>query len=160
MYRSNSLTVAALGVALAAPGPVMAEQVTLRFQLVTQDVETTSYDSPVEGGNTLEIAKAVGTAVFEDGRIAQKIFTYNADNAAESGTLVGYSKYVFENGDALNLKFSASWSAKGVDGDYELISGTGAYEGATGSGRFDSVSAEWTGATLFDGSFTLEIPES
>ncbi|MCR9089681.1 MAG: hypothetical protein NXH97_23450 [Rhodobacteraceae bacterium] len=156
MYRSNSLTVAALGVALAAPGPVLAEQVTLRFQLVTQDVETTSYGSPVEGGNSLEIAKAVGTAVFEDGRIAQKIFTYNADN----GTLAGYSKYVFENGDALNPKFSASWSAKGVDGDYELISGTGAYEGATGSGRFDSVSADWTGATLFDGSFTLEIPDS
>ena len=38
--------------------------------------------------------------------------------------------------------------------------GTGAFEGATGTGRFDGVDDPWEDASLADGSFTLNLPKN
>ena len=103
---------------------------------------------------------AAGVAVFEDGRIAYKDFVVFTDGTAEEGEWRGYSTYTFENGDLLTLKFTGGWSASGSGGDYEVLSGTGAFEGATGTGRFDGVQTAWEGASLFNGSFDLDVPGS
>jgi hypothetical protein len=71
---------------------------------------------------------------------------------------MGLSTYTFENGDALNLQFSGSWSPEGSQVEYTLLSGAGAFEGATGTGELTGINTSWTDALLFDGSFTLQVP--
>lgn len=149
-----------LALAMTVPGMAVAEQVTLPFRLVTQDVQSASFDAPAGDGRSVSLGQKVGTAVFEDGRIAHKTFVVLGDNGTDSGTFSGYSAYVFENGDRLDLRFTGGWSSEGVGGDYEVISGTGAYEGATGTGRFDAAGADWTDATLWTGRLVLDLPGS
>jgi hypothetical protein len=125
---------------------------------VTTPVVQTS--TPVRGGaQTITASSSIGTAHFEDGRTAFKEYVV-INMGAEEGEMRGYSTYIFAEGDALLLRFSGGWGADGLGGDYEVVSGTGAFEGASGTGRFDSVEADWERALLFEGSFTLEVPGS
>lgn len=143
----------------AAPALAVAEEVSLNFRLVTQIVERTEFEVDAIADHRLEVARSVGTAVFEDGRIAHKTFSYVGDNGTEAGTFSGYSTYTFENGDVLNLSFTGNWSADGLGGDYEVLSGTGGFEGATGNGRFDAEAANWRDAILYSGSFILDLSD-
>ena len=43
-------------------------------------------------------------------------------------------------------------------GEYTVVSGTGAYAGAKGTGTFDGVSSKLTGANLLNGKFTITTP--
>ena len=45
-------------------------------------------------------------------------------------------------------------------GDYTILSGTGVYANATGTGSFDSVPAKFKGAGLLDGKFDVKTPGS
>ncbi len=92
---------------------------------------------------------------FEDGRIAHKTYRY-IDNGENSSIDTGNSTYVFQNGDRLDLKLVLS--AERAGGEYEVLSGTGTFEGATGTGSFYAADADWDGAYLWDGQFTLEMP--
>lgn len=67
---------------------------------------------------------------------------------------------MFENGDRLSLKVTGGWSAEGAGGDCEDRSGTGAFAGAAGTGRFAAAGADWDGATLWSGQLTLDLPGS
>ena len=109
-------------------------------------------------GRSIGAHDAVGGAVFEDGRLAFKRFVYTDDGTEAERDINGYSTYTFENGDSLTAKFEAGWNAQGLQGAYEVLSGTGAFAGATGTGTFGTTTFPWEGATLFDGSFTLEVP--
>ena len=80
-----------------------------------------------------------------------------SDGSDEEGSYSGYSTYTFQDGDSLTLKFTGGWSAEGDGGDYEVLSGTGVFKGASGTGRFDAVEEPWDDANLFDGSFTLKL---
>ena len=157
---SHHLPSLALALALSAPLPAAAEQVTLPFRLVTQPISETVQPAPTGPDRSVSVSINVGTAVFEDGRIAHKTFVTYGDDGAESGTFTGYSAYIFENGDRLNLRFVGGWSSERVGGDYEVLSGTGAFEGATGTGSFDHAGADWEGATLWNGKFVLDMPGS
>lgn len=160
MHHPRRLSAAMLALALAAPSLALGGEVVLPFRLVTQDVQSVRFDAPAGADHSLAVTSAVGTATFEDGRIAHKTFVYTGDDGPEEGSFTGYSSYVFENGDSLNLRFTGGWSPDGAGGDYEVLSGTGAFAGATGTGRFDATDTDWQGATLWTGSFTLDLPES
>jgi hypothetical protein len=160
MLRLKGTIFCAGALLLAVPGLAIAEQITLPFRLVTQQVSQTTLDAAADPGRTIRVSQNVGTAVFEDGRIAHKTFVLRGDNGQDSGDFTGYSTYVFQNGDSLNLKFVGGWSSERVGGDYEVLSGTGAFEGATGTGKFDFVDTGWEGAELYDGQFTLDMPGS
>lgn len=135
----------------------MAEEQTLKFRLITRSVNSTNLETPVEG-RSLSLSQAAGVAVFEDGRLADKQFVVHTDNAGADGSYAGYSTYTFQNGDSLTLSFTGGWGAGGNGGgDYTVVSGTGAYEGATGTGRFDPVKNPWENANLFDGVFNLTV---
>ena len=54
----------------------------------------------------------------------------------KTGTFLGYSVYSFQNDDSLSVQFTGGWGADGVQGDYTIISGTGAYVNAKGDGNF------------------------
>jgi hypothetical protein len=137
-----------------------AGDVSLKFRLVVTDRTSTLLPVANVEGRTVGAHDAVGVAVFDDGRIAFKRFVYTDDGMEEEGTIHGYSTYEFENGDSLTAKFDGGWSAAGFEGAYEVLSGTGAYDGATGTGTFGTTTFPWEDATLFDGTFTLQVPGS
>ena len=130
-------------------GSTAAEEETLKFRLITRLVNGTFVDAPVEG-HSVGAGQYAGVAVFEDGRLADKQFVLNMDDRGAEGSYSGYSTYTFLNGDTLTLKFTGGWGPDRNGGDYEVVSGTGAYEGATGTGRFDAVEEPWEKASLYD----------
>jgi hypothetical protein len=147
--------------ALVGAAPLAhAGEMTLKFRLVTTDVSVTALPVDNVEGREISARDAVGVAVFDDGRIAFKRFVYTEDASEAEGRFGGYSTYEFENGDSLTAKFTGGWSAAGLEGTYEVLSGTGAYAGATGTGAFGTTSFPWEGANIMDGSFTLEVPGS
>jgi hypothetical protein len=154
----KSIVMPLVVVATMSAAAAGAEEQELNFTLVTTPVVETS--TPVlTGEQAITAASSVGTAHFEDGRTAFKEYVVIMMGAGE-GEMRGYSSYVFADGDALLLRFSGGWGADGLGGDYEVVSATGAFEGATGTGRFDAVEADWERSVLFEGTLTLEVPDS
>lgn len=136
-------------------GSALAAEETLKFRLITTVVDVTSLPAPYTEDRSAAAMSAAGVAVFEDGRVAFKEYVFSMDNRGAEGNYTGYSTYTFENGDQLNLSFSGGWGADGSGGDYVIQSGTGAFEGATGTGRFDAAKEPWENGALWDGSFTI-----
>ncbi|MEE9590039.1 MAG: hypothetical protein V3V97_18695 [Hyphomicrobiaceae bacterium] len=143
-----------------AGGSVAAEEQTLKFRLVTTKISGSFMDVANVKGRSVGAGEYAGVAIFEDGRIAYKNFVLMMDSTDEKGSYSGYSTYTFQNGDALTLKFTGGWSSEGDGGDYEVLSGTGAFKGASGTGRFDAMKEPWEGANLAKGSFSLKLAGS
>ena len=145
-------------VACLVAGSAFAEEQTLRYRLVVSMTNVAYSENPNAPGHTVGAGRAVGVAVFEDGRIAFKDFVLAEDGTEEAGTTSGYSTYTFQNGDSLTARFTFEWSPAGGVGDYQVLSGTGAFEGATGTGHFEAAEEAWKDADLLEGSFTLDVP--
>ena len=137
----------------------IAEEQTLKGKLVTRIISSSTVETPVEGHHYMA-AEYGGVAIFEDGRIANKQFSLLMDNGGAEGDYQGYSTYMFENGDSITLKFTGGWGSGGSGGEYEVLSGTGAYEGVTGSGRFDAINNPWEKANLFNLTLNLKLRDS
>jgi hypothetical protein len=140
----------ALAVSVLMIGNVAAQDETLNGRLITRIVNATFVDAPGVEGRSVGGGQYAGIAVFDDGRLADKQFVLLMDNGGAEGSYSGYATYTFQNGDALTLRFTGGWDPDGQSGDYEVLSGTGAYEGATGTGRFVAVKDPWKKATLYD----------
>jgi hypothetical protein len=151
------LFAAMLGLMFLAPiAPAVAEEQTLRFKLVVQEVGIPSA-LPEIGGHKVSAGRYMGVAMFEDGRIAHKRFVDVSDETAGAGSFKGYSTYTFENGDSLTLSYTGGWDAKGATGTYQVISGTGKYAGATGTGSFKGLDEPWDEAYLYDVTLNLML---
>ncbi|WP_145962739.1 hypothetical protein [Mangrovicoccus ximenensis] len=152
-----------LGLAAACAVPVCSQpaisaEETLRFRLVVHHIETDTMRNPAETGPELSASHSVGVAVMEDGRLAWKEFVwigFGGDGAVPSQ---GFSSYVFENGDGLDVRFSSGPGEGGYFVDYEVLSGSGGYAGATGTGQLKLVPTDWDHATLFEGSIDVTTP--
>jgi hypothetical protein len=147
-----------LAVLLGTAPAAQAGEQTLKFRMILADTEAHVFQATGVKGAEVSAHDAIGLAVFDDGRIAFKKFVYLDDSTEVAGGGSGYSTYTFENGDSLTAKFTYDWSPAGLKGVYDVVSGTGAYAGATGTGSFESVSVPWEGATLEAGSLTIEVP--
>lgn len=158
-----SLRIKEAGISIAiitlAALPASAAEETLNFRLVVTDTETGEHTDPAIEGFALGAVKSVGVAMLEDGRIAYKEFV-RIDMAGDGAPTrqPGYSNYKFENGDSLQVAFTAGAVEGGYTVEYEVLSGTGAYSNATGTGRLDLVPTEWSDASLFEGSITVSTP--
>lgn len=154
--RGVALLIAgAAGLVFVAP-PVAAEEQALQFKLVTQRVGAPS-ELPEIGGHKVTVGEYMGVATFADGRIAHKRFVDVSDDTASSGSFKGYSTYTFENSDSLTLSYTGGWDGNGARGEYKVISGTGKFAGATGSGSFTGLDEPWDDAHLWDVSLTLTL---
>jgi hypothetical protein len=110
-------------------------------------------------GQVLTAGNYFGVAYFKDGRVAVKDFIGAGDISKGKASFKGYSTYTFEDGATLTLSYVAGSTQAGLHGDYTVISGTGAYSNATGSGVFDSVPTKWTdGANLFNVKIDVKTP--
>lgn len=138
---------------------VFAAEHNLEFKLVVMPVEVKSLDvSNVEGQN-VALMKMHGVAFFKDGRVAAKNFVLSADYNKGSGPFFGYSTYQFEDGSSITARFAGTQRAgQPIHGEYTVLSGTGTYAGAKGTGTFDAVPHKLTGANLLNGKFAITTP--
>ncbi len=135
-----------------------AENQTLGFRLVVHTIESKVLEAPGQAGRILGMEDARGTAVFDDGRLADKSYIANFDLDKGNGSGRGYSVYTFVDGSSIIASFDATFNADGVTGVYTVVAGTGEYEGAEGTGSFRSAQSEWEGAFLLTGDFDLVMP--
>jgi hypothetical protein len=157
---TSSKAFAIFSAGLLATGAVSAEEQILRYKLVVTFTKNAEMQLASIPDRSLAAHEAVGVALFEDGRMAFKRFVVSDAGGEEDGSFLGLSTYTFENGDALTLKFSGGWTPEGQSGTYVVLSGKGAFEGATGTGEFHSLNEAWEDADLLQGSFTLDVPGS
>ena len=140
-----------------------AEEQTLKFRLVAHTLSITAIPASKTEGHIIGVGKFRGVAVFEDGRLADKVFTVSFEYTKGVGPFHGYSTYVFEDGSTIGARFDgtseASKNGRVIRGEYSALTGTGRYEGVKGSGSFVSKPVPWEeGAVLYDGEFKLTMP--
>ena len=144
----TKVALATLATGLLSSGAASAQEQTLRFKLVVTMTSDAKMELPSITDQSLMANEAVGVAYFEDGRIAFKRFAIANLGGEKEGSYMGLSTYTFENGDALNLKFTGGWSPEGQTVEYTVLSGGGAFEGATGTGELTGVENSWEDANL------------
>jgi hypothetical protein len=151
-----SAVMVALSLSLSMAAAHAAEK-TLEFQLVTKYLDPRTLDAPNIEDQTITQSKAFGVAVFKDGRIGTKDYILANDKLKGAGTVFGYSTYTFDDG-SITARFTGTFGPQGTHGDYKILSGTGAYAGATGSGTFDSVPNPFKSTGLYKVTLRLVTP--
>lgn len=150
------LAFAALCGASASSGA--GEQV-LAYTLVTRAMDVKTEKVAAVEGLVVSAGRYAGTAIFENGRIANKEFTLSYDFRKGAGPFYGYSTYTFVDGSALVMRFEGVQEpGKPMLGRYTVLSGSGAYAGATGTGYFEKIDDPWENANLFRGSLQIRTP--
>jgi hypothetical protein len=143
--------------AAAASAALAGEQV-LEFKLVTKPLDLKATEVANVEGETVMSGKMFGVAFFKDGRVAVKDFVHSADLLKGSGPFYGYSTYTFEDGSSITARYVGSVNDGQTKGDYPILTGTGAYANASGTGGFETVKSAFKGAGLFDGRFVVKTP--
>ena len=111
----------AVSLVVASLLPAFAAEKTVNLKLVTKHLETKDGE-----------AKFFGVAVTPEGRIGVKDWTFKPADST------GLSTYSWDDGSAITASFTLKQgSEKGhFTGEYTILSGAGAYSGATGTGSF------------------------
>jgi hypothetical protein len=157
MFRKGALV--ALAASVLVPSVVMGAEKTLEFQLVTKVMDPRKIDVPNMEGQSITQGTAFGVAVFNDGKIAIKDFVFVADRSKDSMSQSGYSTYTFEDGSTLTLSWTAAAKpGQPYHGEYKVLSGTGVYAGATGSGTFDPVDSKLKGVMHLKVKLVVKTP--
>jgi hypothetical protein len=143
---------------LAASTFAFAGEQVLEFKLVTKLLDPKVVQAANIDGQTMSTGNAFGVAFFKDGRVAAKDFIVSSDLRKGSGPIRGYSTYTFENGSSITASFTGEFKEGRAHGVYTIVSGTGSYANATGTGSFDGIPAGFKGANLYDGKFDIKTP--
>ena len=142
--------VSAIALLVGSNFAAMAADQTLKFKLVT------FYIGEKDGESHM-----VGATVSPDGTIGTKDFF---NKSGENGASTGHSTYYFPDGSLVaNYSLTGTGTSTGghMVGKYQIISGTGAYQGATGGGSIDG---DWgdksplKGASLFNIELDIKTP--
>ncbi len=160
MFDSRKIAVClALLVGMALTNAQAREQ-SLKFRLVVHDDAAMKVvEAPDGDGHRLGSGSQYGTATFEDGRIAAKYFVFSFEETKAGSQYIGYSTYTFEDGSSITARFDDTTGADGVtNGKYTVLGGSGEYDGAKGSGWYQSVKNAWPKSWLFNGGFDLTLP--
>lgn len=157
MPKSLTLFLSGAALVFAASTALAGEQV-LEFKFVTKPIDYKITEAANIEGQTISSGKLFGVAFFKDGRIAVKDFTNSSDMLKGSGSFFGYSTYTFEDGSSITARYTGSAKDGRAKGEYTILSGTGSYANATGTGGFESLPSAFKGATLYDGRLIVKTP--
>lgn len=147
------------GALVWAPNVCLAGEQELTFQLVTHAIDVKTEKITEIDGQVVSTGRYAGVAVFADGRIAHKEFTFSFDFRKGAGPFYGYSSYMFLDGSSLVLRFEGTAEpGKPMLGRYTVINGSGIYQGATGTGHFEKVDDPWERANLYKGRLRISTP--
>ena len=144
-------------VMIGLTGALAAEEQTLKFRVIMTKLDGSAF--PVAGleSRVLGAERYAGFAVFDDGRIAYKSVVLTSDARGDAGKYTGFSTYEFHNGDVLVVGFNGAATPQGSGGDYTVVSGKGAYAGATGTGNFVAVENPWKDADMYEGTISVML---
>ena len=161
--KPRNLTFAPLIPLLTLGGGAIAEERSLECRLYMAEAteESSAYEAE-SAGRMLGTFRRSSVCVFADGSVADKQFVnaYSAAADGASGTDHGFSVYTFEDGDTLTLAYGGGWDEDGYRSEYEVLAGTGAYEGASGTGTITGVQSPWTGTSIVDVTIDVTMPDS
>jgi hypothetical protein len=141
----------------ASTAALAGEQV-LEFKLVTKLLDPKIVQAANIDGQTMSTSNAFGVAFFKDGRVAAKEFVVSSDLRKGSGPIRGYSTYTFDDGSSITASFTGEFKEGLAHGVYTILSGTGTYANAMGTGSFDGIPAGFKGAGLYNGKFDVKTP--
>ena len=161
MYRKGAvvLIVTLMAGLLAGASEARAAERTLEFQLVYKIMESKRIEVPNVEGQSITQGTAFGVAVFKDGRSAVKDYVFVSNRSKDSTSQFGYSTYTFDDGSTLTLSWTAgSKPGQPYHGEYKVLSGTGAYAGATGSGTFDPAPSKFKDAMVLNVKLLVNTP--
>jgi len=142
--------VSAIAILVGSNIAVMAADQTLKFKLVTFYIGEKNGESHF-----------AGVSISPDGTIGTKDFY---DKAGDNGASTGHSTYYFPDGSLVaNYSAVSTGTQTGghIVGKYQIVSGTGAYQGATGGGSIDG---DWgdksplKGAALYNIELDVKTP--
>lgn len=154
----KSLTFFLSGVALvAAVSTAVAGEQVLEFKLVTKPIDVKVIEAANVEGQTVVSGKFFGVAVFKDGRIGVKEFVNSSDLLKGSGPFFGYSTYTFEEG-SITARYTGMAKDGKSNGEYTILSGTGAYANATGTGTIESAPNPFKGVNLLNIKLVVKTP--
>lgn len=118
--------------------PAAAE--TLTWRSISHIDETHAFVLAETGGYTVGTGKGNGLGFFPKDQIATVTLGYTIDYLKGEGHFLAYEAYTFPDGAALILRRNGKTrvAGKGAEftGDFEVVGGSGRYEGARGTGTF------------------------
>lgn len=156
MRKSLAVFLSGVALTIAASTALAGEQV-LEFKLVTKPIDFKITEAANIEGQTVASGKLFGVTVFKDGRIGVKDFVHSADLLKGSGPFYGYSTYTFEDG-SITARYAGSAKDGRLTGEYTILSGTGAYANAKGTGTIESAPNPFKGANLFSIKLVVKTP--
>jgi hypothetical protein len=149
-----------IGVAalFAASAAAFAGEQVIEFRYVIHPLEVKTFEAPKIEGQTMVMGKVFGVVAFKDGRVGTKDFIYQAELLNGDGPIHGFSTYRFEDGSSITASFAGEIKGGQRHGVYAILSGTGLYANATGTGTFESLPSKLEGATILNTKLNVKTP--
>ncbi len=130
-----------LAILCVAAGVTGAQAIERGYQAVMHERQSQAYPVLEDADHVVGVAEFRGLAIFDDGEVAVHRYVGSFDMTKGSGTFRGYALWSFEDGSTLRAPYEGTAEDLGptdfgIKADIGGLTGTGRYEGASGSGTF------------------------